>query len=204
MRFLDMPKNTHNKNKGDFMRDEFQTHFWWITEKWLKRPLSDFFEVGSTEYAILTRFSEGWGTRDTVELLTELTAKYGDVAGRAVEKYAELNVLKDWAEIGKKEAHEGTELEDLIRVLLGFMKEERGLEFTMKREKGTVTFCVTKCPVHELAEKTGMHEWLYHLACSTDFHVARAFSAKIGLTRTKTLMHSQECCNHRYYYRTER
>lgn len=62
------------------------------------------------------------------------------MAGGTVEKYAELNVIKDWAEIGKREAHEGTELEDLIHLLSGFMIEEKGLEFTMKREKDTATF----------------------------------------------------------------
>jgi predicted ArsR family transcriptional regulator len=180
------------------MQDEFQKHFWWIAD-WLKRPVSDFFEVDSIEHTILTHFKNGWGTRDTVELLRELTAEYGDAAGRAVEKYVELNILKDWAEIGKKEAHEGTEIEDLIRVLWDPLKEQ-GLEFTMKRENDTATFCVTRCPIHELAEKTGMHEWLYHLSCSADFHTSRAFSTKIGFTRTKTLIQGYECCNHHYYY----
>jgi len=180
------------------MHDEFQTHFGWITDM-LKHPLSDFFEVGSTEHEILTLLKYQWGKRDTAELLADLTAEYGDAAGRAVEKYLELSILRDWAEIGKREAHEGTEIEDLIRVLWAPLKEQ-GFEFTIQRQNGTAAFCVTKCPIHALAEKTGMHEWLYHLACSGDFHSARAFSPKIGFARTKTLIQGHECCNHRYYY----
>lgn len=197
---LEEIRKSRIKNK-DFVRDEFQTQFGWITDM-LKRPISDFFKADSTEYEILTLLKNGWGTRDTAELLKKLTSEYGDVAGRAVEKYLELNILKDWAEIGKKEAHEGTEIEDFIRVLWAPLKEQ-GFEFTMKCEKGMVTFCVTRCPIHDLAEKTGMHRWLYHLACSTDFHSAPAFSSKIGFTRTKTLIQGHECCDHQYYYRAD-
>ena len=98
------------------MSDEFQTLFPWINN-WIKNPLSDYFNAASTEYAILSKFSKEWGKRDTVELLKELSAEYGKLAGRTVEKYAKMNTIKDWVSIGKKEAHEGTEMDDLIRVL---------------------------------------------------------------------------------------
>ncbi len=139
------------------------------------------------------------GKRDTTELLTELKTKYGNTALRAVDKFLELNITRDWVEVGKKEVHKGTEIEDFIRILWAPLKEQ-GFEFTIKREGKTATFCVTKCPIYELAKKTGMHEWLYHLACLTDFYSTPAFNKKIGFKRTKTLIQGHGCCDHQYYY----
>ncbi len=180
------------------MRDEFQVVVGWIGAV-LERPLTDTFDARSTEYAILAQLKEGWGKRDTAGLLTALTAEHGDAAGKAVERFLELNIRRDWAEIGKTEAHEGREIEDFIRVLWDPLKAQ-GFEYTVQREGGSAEFRVTRCPVHALAEKTGMHDWLYHLACATDFYSTPAFSSKIHFTRTKTLMQGHDCCNHRYSY----
>lgn len=181
------------------MPDEFQAHFPWIAD-WLKRPISDFFETGSREYNIIRHFSKGWGKGDTVEFLKELTEKYGNAAGRTVQRYAKMNTIKDWTEIGKKEARGGTEIDDLIRVLWEPLMKIEGFEITMNRENDTVIFYTTKCPIHDLAKKTGMNKWLFQIACSTDIHGPGAFSKKIGFKRTKTLMQGKDCCNHRYYY----
>jgi predicted ArsR family transcriptional regulator len=177
--------------------DEFQKHFWWIGGL-LGRPVSDVFEAGSPEHAVIERLRQEWGKRDTAELLIALTADHGDVAGRAVERFLEVNILKDWAAVGCKEAHEGTEVEDFIRVLWAPLRD-LGFAFTIDRENGAATFCVTTCPIHDLAERTGLHGWLYHLACSTDHHSARAFSPRLGFARTETLMQGGACCDHRYY-----
>jgi len=73
----------------------------------------------------------------------------------------------------------------------------------MKRKRDTVSFYTTKCPIFDLAERTGMHQWLYHLSCSTDIHVPDAFCERIGFERTQTLMQGNKCCNHRYYYKAK-
>ena len=183
------------------MSDEFQIRFPWVSE-WIERPLSQLFDPVSTEHAILIRFSEGWGTRDTVELLRELTMEYDRAAGRTVEKWVKQNIIQDWTEIGKWEAHEGSEIEELIRVLWDRMRDDDEFEFAESRDEDGVSFYTTQCPIYDLAERTGMYDWLYHLACSTDIHVPGAFSSRIRFRRTKTLMRGNECCNHRYYYRT--
>ncbi|MBN2368968.1 MAG: L-2-amino-thiazoline-4-carboxylic acid hydrolase [Vicinamibacteria bacterium] len=176
--------------------DEIPAYFGWITEL-LERPVSDCFDAESPEHAVLTRLKEGWGKRDTAELLRGLTAQYGEVAGKAVDKFLELNIRKNWAEIGKRQAHDGTEIEDFIRVLWEPLKEH-GFKFTIRRDDGTAAFRVTKCPIHDLAERTGMHDWLYRLACATDYYTTPAFSPKIIFTRTKTLMQGHDCCDHKY------
>ncbi len=182
------------------MLDEFQAVFGWIGGV-LERPLTDSFDARSAEYAILAQLKDGWGKRDTVELLKGLTAEHGDRAGKTVERFLELNIRRDWAEIGKTEAHAGTEIEDFIRVLWDPLKAQ-GFEYTIQREGGSAEFRVTRCPVQALAEKTGMHEWFYHLACATDHYTTPAFSPKIRFSRTKTLMQGHDCCNHRYSYTT--
>ena len=184
------------------MQDEFLTLLDWFAEL-LKRPLSDFFSVDSLEHQILSRLKDGWGRRDTAELLKELSAEYGEAAGEAVEKFLELNLVKDWAEIGKEEAHEGTEIEDFIRVLWEPL-QDLGFQYEINHEGGRAEFVVTHCPVHQLAERTGMRDWLYHLACSTDFFSTRGFSDKIEFTRSKTLIQGNDCCDHSYYYKTGR
>jgi predicted ArsR family transcriptional regulator len=181
------------------MEDKFLKLFGWISDM-LKRPTSLFFEPDSKEYEIVENFKEGWAKRDTIELLLELENKYGDKAGATLEKLLALNIQMDWPEVGKKEAHDGTEIEDFIRVLWEPLKEN-GFDYTVTKQNGSTTFCVTKCPVHELAKKTGMHKWLYHLACATDFYSTPAFCPKIGFNRTKTLMEGHDCCDHEYYYR---
>lgn len=182
-----------------FMKDEFLQIFGWITEL-LKRPIPDFFKPGSDEYAIVEQLKNEWGKRDTAELLKELTAEYGDKAGKAVEKLIELSIVRDWSETGRTQAHDGSEIEDFIK-LLWIPLKELGFEYSISKENDSTKFCVIRCPVFELAEKTGMHGWLYHLACATDFYSTPSFCPKIGFSRTKTLMEGHDCCNHEYYYR---
>ncbi len=178
------------------MHDEFQAVLGWIGGL-LERPLTDTFDAQSPEYAILAQLNDGWGKRDTADLLKGLTSQHGDAAGKAVERFLELNIRRDWAEIGRAQAHAGTEIEDFIRVLWEPLKAQ-GFEFTVKRENGSAEFRVTRCPVYALAEKTGLNDWLYHLACATDYYSTPAFSPKIRFTRTKTLMQGHDCCNHHY------
>jgi hypothetical protein len=182
------------------MQDEFLAHFGWIAGS-LEQPLRVFFKEDSREYAILSDFKDGWGKRETAGLLTELTARYGDAAGAAVEKFLALNIARDWKAIGEKEAHPGTEIEDFIRVLWQPLKESGAFDFSQKRAGGRAVFCVTRCPINDLAQKTGQRQWLYHLACSTDFYTTPAFHPGIGFSRTKTLILENEPCNHTYYYK---
>jgi L-2-amino-thiazoline-4-carboxylic acid hydrolase len=182
------------------MQDEILNHFGWIADS-LDQPLRNFFKEDSREFAILSDFKAGWGKRDTAGLLTELTARYGAAAGAAVEKFLALNIARDWKAAGEKEAHPGTEIDDFIRVLWQPRKEGGEFYFTMERSGGSVVFCVTRCPIYELAKKTGQRQWLYHLACSTDFYTTPAFHSGIEFSRTKTLIVDDQPCNHTYRYK---
>jgi predicted ArsR family transcriptional regulator len=178
------------------MQDEILKYCGWIGDL-LNRSLGDFFAEGSEEFAILTDLKNGWGKRDTAGLLTELTAKYGNAAGTAVEKYLALNIARDWKDLGEKEAHAGTEIEDFIRVLWEPLKDQ-GFEYTHERSGNTVKFCVKKCPVADLAKRTGLKQWMYHMACATDFYTTPAFSPRIEFSRTKTFIQNDVPCDHTY------
>jgi predicted ArsR family transcriptional regulator len=180
------------------MSDEIIKTFEWIGEL-LKKPHVDCFKKDSVEDEIMNVLKEGWGNTETVELLKGLSEKYGDKAIPTVEKFLEFHVVKDWADIGKREAHKGTEIEDFIRVLWGSFTPDQGFQFTTNNEKGKTVFCVTKCPVYELAKKTGLYDWMYAFGCATDYLTTREFSPKMGFSRTKTLIQGHDCCDHTYY-----
>ena len=182
------------------MDDQFLKLFGWITP-FLQRSVN-LIEPGSPEHAVLDEFREGWGRRDTIELLRGLTEKHGPIAAPVVEHFLASCIMEDWAKIGGTEAHPGTEIQDFIRILWEPLKTEDFI-FTQKEVEGKVQFCVVKCPVHELAQRTKMHVWLYHLACATDFYSTLAFSPRMKFSRTKTLMEGHDCCNHAYFYKSE-
>jgi predicted ArsR family transcriptional regulator len=180
--------------------DPFLRLFDWLTPLLQREQVSPF-APGSAEQAVLDEFRQGWGKGDTAELLKSLLEKHGPMAPAAVEMFLAKCIKEDWAKVGSIEAHPGTEIQDFIRILWEPLRSQ-GFSFSQKEADGKVEFCVTKCPVHELAERTKMHSWLFHLACATDFYTAIAFSSKIGFARSKTLMEGHECCNHTYFYKS--
>ena len=183
------------------MNVEFMKQFDWLGTI-LNQELTNFYDIDTIEYKVIDHLKEGWEKKDGIGLLKELTAEYGEKAGQTVEQFLKINILRDWAEIGKKEANKGTEVKDFIRMLWEPLKE-KGFKYEYKEENNIVTFHLTKCPVYELAEKTDMHEWFYHIACASDFYTTPSFSKEIGFTRTKSLMQGDECCNHTYYYKNK-
>lgn len=181
------------------MADDFLYYFAWITDLLKDNPPDGFAAPGTIEHEILTALKNGWGTRDTAGLLRDLTAAYGEKAGETVEYYIAACIRREWADIAKREKRKGTEIDTFIRLLWEPLLDQ-GFCYTTQCESGRTVFTVTKCPVYELAERTGLHDWLYHLACSTDYHTPGAFCPRIGFARTKTLMRGDDHCDHQYFY----
>ena len=181
------------------MKDEFLFYFGWITDLLDQYPIDGVFPPATPEYAILTEFKNGWGSRDTTSHLRDLSAAYGEGAGQAVEEYIASCVRRNWTEIGRREAREGTEIEDFIRLLWEPLLDQ-GFHYTTRMESGRTVFKVTKCPVYDLAVRTGLSDWFYHLACASDYHTPGAFCPAIGFARTKTLMQGDAYCDHQYFY----
>lgn len=183
------------------MNEEFMKNFGWIGDI-LNQELHTYYDTKSIEYKILKDLKDQWGKQDGITMLKRLDDTYGSTVLKAVAHFLKINILKAWKKTGEKEAHEGIEIDDFIRLLWVPLKDT-GFEYTYKKEDNKVTFHVTKCPVFDLAEKTGMHQWFYHLACVTDFYSTPAFSSNIGFSRLKTLIQGDECCDHAYFYKSQ-
>lgn len=187
------------------MVDPFPRAFAWLTPM-LARGIPGEFPDGSTEHEILRRFAEQWATTDTVELFGQLTAAYGDLAAETVERFLAIRIAEDWAAIGAQAARPGHELEEFVRLLwnplpaLGF---EYAKEHSTSDGEPVVAFQVTRCPLRDLAERTGTADWLYRMACASDKYSAPAFSPRIEFTRTMTLMEGAAYCDHTYRQRRE-
>lgn len=183
------------------MEDQLLKLFSWLTPVFQHPSIAEL-PLDDTERLVVNQIRSKWGNTDTADLLKELSKKYGDLAIIAVGKVITSRIREDWAATGINEAHEGTEITDFIHLLWEPLSKE-GFEFNYETSGSNVAFCVTNCPVHNLAESTGLHKWLYQLACATDFHSACSFSPKIEFTRTKTLMEGHDHCNHTYSYKTK-
>ena len=181
------------------MADEFLYYFAWITDLLRDDPPGDFAAPGTIEHEILTGLQKGWGARDTADLLRDLSAVYGERAGQTVEDYIAACIRREWADLGKREKRKGGEIELFISLLWEPLLDQ-GFRYTTRNESGRTVFNVTKCPVYELAERTGLHDWLYHLACASDYHTPGAFCPRIGFDRTQTLMRGDDHCDHQYFY----
>lgn len=181
------------------MKDVFPEFFPWF-EGMFRRPIPETFDRSSEEYLIVKRLTDEWGRKDTASLLRGLTDQYGKKACEAVEKLLEHHIVSDWEQIGKKESSPGSEMDDFIRVLWEPLKNS-GFVFTVSGDDKRKEFCVTRCPMYELAEKTGLHDWIYTFACATDYFSTRGFSGNLGFSRTKTLVTGDGCCDHTYFYR---
>lgn len=166
----------------------------------LERPLPDEFSPDSPAHAVLRDLREGWGVTDTADLLGSLTDRYGELAQTTVARFLEVHLRNDWAATGRVEAHEGTEVDDFIRLLWGPLREA-GFEYTSAGEPADRQLCVTRCPVRDAAAATGMQSWMDTVACGTDAPSSTAFSPHIEFRRTQTLMQGDASCDHRYLRR---
>jgi predicted ArsR family transcriptional regulator len=166
----------------------------------LRQPFPEEFVPGSEEHDILSALRDGWARVETAPLLTGLTSRFGERAREVVGRFVEACVRRDWAEIGEREAHPGSEIDDFVRVLWGPLPE-MGFEFTMEGDQNDRQFRVTRCPAYEAAAAAGLEEWMYSLACATDLVSTPAFSPKIQFDRTESLMEGRSQCNHRYRLR---
>ncbi len=178
--------------------DQLLMSFSYLTPMFEQKSV-DRMPLEESEKAIVREIIADWGKTDTEELLKGMSEKYGEAAPKAVGKFIAEGVKEDWVATGKREAHEGTELQDFIRLLWGPLKEQ-GFVYTSETRGEDTEFHVTKCPLYDLAEKTGLYDWLYQFACATDFYSSVSFSPKIRFTRSKTLMEGCDHCNHCYSY----
>ena len=140
--------------------------------------------------------TDRWHTREKIALLEALKERFGsevvtvvdEVVARRAQRFGSLIVQREGA----------SSLADFIRL---FWESERGsgLTFSVEQRAEWVQIYCTACPMFDLACELDSREWMYHLVCAADPHIAAGFNPKIGLRRTKTLMEGDDCCDHYYY-----
>ena len=123
---------------------------------------------------------------------------FGDEAYHVLVKTRGEKICTEW----KRKAEEGNDnsIEALIKHLWEPLKDY-GFEYTMEKTESGFQMRCTKCPEFDFAKRDGITEQMYYMACESDPYIVEGFNPNIGLTRTKTLMEGDDCCDHFYYYK---
>ncbi|MHA1935101.1 MAG: L-2-amino-thiazoline-4-carboxylic acid hydrolase [Candidatus Thorarchaeota archaeon] len=87
--------------------------------------------------------------------------------------------------------------ESLEQLYEGFSKERSGPHGSVNAflEGGMVVSRVNRCMWHELQKEYGDPEIAYVNSCHFDFYAATLWNENFVLTRTKTLMQGDDCCD---------
>ncbi|MCP3923080.1 MAG: L-2-amino-thiazoline-4-carboxylic acid hydrolase [Desulfobacterales bacterium] len=70
----------------------------------------------------------------------------------------------------------------------------------VKESDNFAEFKVTECLYAKIFREKNAGDIGYATICHKDFALAKLFSPKLRLERTKTLMQAHDCCNHRYIW----
>lgn len=62
---------------------------------------------------------------------------------------------------------------------------------------------LTKCAYVQMYERIGMKELGYTLSCLRDEYFYKGFNPKMKMTRSKTLMNGDDCCDFGFYFPKE-
>jgi predicted ArsR family transcriptional regulator len=139
--------------------------------------------------------SARWLSENRLALLNELAGKYGQEPVLAVlDQIITANSERDWAQEAKGNDHS---LANFFRLLWAELAKV-GFEFSYKQEGNVTRFCVTRCPMVEIARQMGAETWMYHLVCLTDEPSITGFNKDIHFSRTRTLMQGCPDCDHTY------
>ena len=172
-----------------------------IAEKlsWLDRmithPDNASLFTDESQLEIQRELSTRWVNENRLELLNDLAGKYGQERVLAVlDQIISANSIRDWAD---EATRNDNSLANFIR-LLWVPLEKVGFEYSFKQEGNVTKFCVTRCPLAELAKQTGSETWMYHLLCLTDEPSVTGFNSGIRFNRTRTLIQGYPDCDHTY------
>ena len=72
---------------------------------------------------------------------------------------------------------------------------------TVEETPATSEIKVTECLWAKTFRELGAEKLGFILVCNPDYSYCQGFNPKITMTRTKTLMQGDDCCNHRWRWR---
>jgi hypothetical protein len=166
---------------------------------WLDRiithPENDHLFEDETQRQIQRELSTRWEKENRLELLNDLSGTYTEAPVLAViDRIIASNCRRDWEQVGKENENS---LANFIKILWEPLAKS-GFEYSYEQTGNITKFCVTQCPMYDLAHKIGAEKWLYHLVCLTDESSTVGFNPKIQFNRTRTLMQGDPDCDHTY------
>jgi len=144
---------------------------------------------------IQRELSSRWINENRLALLNDLAEKFGEEEMLTViDTIIYMNCKSGWQQVGKEK---GNSLNSFIKILWEPLKD-LGFEYSIEKKGNQTIFCVTKCPMYNLAKKLGAEKWMYHLLCLTDELTIIGFNSMIKFDRTRTLMQGHPDCDHCY------
>jgi predicted ArsR family transcriptional regulator len=148
-----------------------------------------------TQLEIQRELSTRWEQENRLELLNDLSAKYAEESVFAViDRIIASNCRGEWEQVGKENENS---LANFIKILWEPLAKD-GFEFSYEQVGNVTKFCVTHCPMYEIARKIGAEKWMYHLVCLIDESSTVGFNPKVRFSRTRTLMQGNADCDHTY------
>jgi len=145
--------------------------------------------------SIQRELSTRWENENRLELLNDLAGTNGQERVLAViDQIISASCKRDWEEAARENKNS---LANFIKLLWEPLAKV-GFEYTYKQEGNITRFCVTGCPMFELARQIGAEKWMYHLVCLTDEPSITGFNSGIRFSRARTLMQGFPDCDHTY------
>ncbi len=142
-------------------------------------------------------FPQGISGGDLSALMEEQAKRFGLEAAAAVVDVVIADRARRMGGMHAKQSNNHS-VKDYLDLIWEPARED-GLEFTTEPRENGVQIRVTHCPVYGMACKVNEKEWLRHLVCAADLHMAEGFNPKMGFQRTNTLMEGQDHCNHFFF-----
>jgi predicted ArsR family transcriptional regulator len=175
-------------------KDYIAEHIGWLDNIFTNRRNEELFS-NERQSLIQKQLSNRWVQENRLALLKEIVSEFGeDEVLAVIDKIIYTNCKKDWEQTGKEKDNS---LDNFIKIIWEPLKKE-GFEFSSEKKGNKTLFCVTKCPMYDLAKKLGAEKWMYHLICLTDGPSVTGFNSRIKFDRSRTLMQGHPDCDHCY------
>ncbi|MFX0016218.1 MAG: L-2-amino-thiazoline-4-carboxylic acid hydrolase [Promethearchaeota archaeon] len=126
-------------------------------------------------------------------LLDDWESNFGDKYHQLAEELVAKHTYSTWSKYSSQK--EKLSLDNLIQYLWEQWTEG---EFTIERNKTEVQVYCTKCPIADAYRSINKEKYGLLFHCSEDPFIVKGYNPKIKFRRTKTLMNSDEYCDHHY------
>ncbi len=166
-----------------------------MTEKASPKKYQNKFEISYEQFiqvrtaqlvGLIKKFIQKYGKEEVLELVTE----YMDEENTKIMK----------TNLGGMEIENFAQFKEVFKNILNLDFYKNSSTYTITEDSDTkLEFCFTECLWVDVLKQLGFDGELGdQVFCHVDYAIAKAFHPNIKLTRTKTLMKGNFCCNHSY------